>query len=74
MDNLWFDVGTKCLTHAKELLDRETAPTAATVETAQKLVHMAIEIDALNLQWEQQSRYGAAAFGGRPSWPQATEN
>lgn len=74
MDNLWVDVANKCLIHAKELLNSETVPTAATVETVRKLVDVAIAIDTLNLQWELQSRSFSAVFPGRPSSPQATES
>ncbi len=66
-NNLWVQVGNKCLSHALTLLENETVPTAATVETVRGLVEIAISIDALNLRWEQQTRRGAAAFRGRLS-------
>lgn len=63
--NLWALVGTQCITQALTMLDREAVPTAATVETARKLVDIAIAIEMLNLHWAQQSRYGAAGHSGR---------
>lgn len=74
VDNLWSDVGNRCLTLAKAALNSEAVPTAETVETAQRLVDMAVAIDTLNLQWELQSQSCAAAFPGRTSSPRATGN
>lgn len=65
--SLWEQVGNKCLSCALILLESETAPTAATVETAKSLVETAIAIDTLNLRWAEQNRYGAAAFRARLS-------
>lgn len=42
MDNLWGEMGQKCLTHASAMLDGETAPTVATVEAVKGLVETAI--------------------------------
>ena len=67
--NLWEQVGNKCLKAALFALEKETIPTAATVETVRGLVETAISIDMLNLQWAQKSRYGAAVFRGQPSSP-----
>lgn len=65
--NLWEQVGNKCLKTALSILEKETAPTAATVETVKGLVETAISIDTLNLQWARQNRYGAAVFRDLPS-------
>lgn len=40
--NLWEKVGTGCLNKALELLEDETAPTAATVETVKRLMEAAV--------------------------------
>lgn len=63
--DLWAEVGNKCLSKATALIDSETVPTAATVETVKGLVETAISIDLLNLRWAEQSRYGAAACRSR---------
>ena len=42
MDDLWGEIMRKCLERAKELLDKETTPTAATVEAVKGLVETAI--------------------------------
>lgn len=65
-ENLWLSVGNSCLSHAKRLLDKDTAPTAATVEAVKGLVETAISIDMLNLHWAQQTRYGAEVLLGQP--------
>ncbi len=57
--NLWENVGNRCLASALTLLESETAPTPATVETVRALVDTAIAIDTLNLQRERQTRYDA---------------
>lgn len=72
--DLWASVGNKCLSHADELLKGETVPTAATVETVEKLVEIAIAIDALNLRWTEQNRFCAQAFRGQLSGQTSREN
>lgn len=72
--NLWDKTGDKCLTHALALLESNDVPGSDVIDLVQKLVSIAIAIDTLNLQWEQQIRFGAAAFRGRTSSPQAGEN
>ncbi len=67
MENTWEQVGNKCLNLANSLLDSETVPTAATVETVGKLVSIAIAIDTLNLQWAVKTRYGERASAGPAS-------
>ncbi len=52
--NSWVQVCNKCLSHALNLLESETVPTAATVETVKGLVAIAVSIGTLNLRWEQQ--------------------
>ncbi len=66
-NSLWEQVGSRCLELARQELNKETVPTAATVETVERLVGIAISIDDLNLRWTMQTRYGAAAFGGQAS-------
>lgn len=66
-DSLWEQVGSRCLELARRELNKETAPDAATLETVERLVEIAISIDELNLRWEAQTRYGAAAFEGLAS-------
>lgn len=66
-NSLWEQVGNRCLELAKQELNKETAPTAATVETIERLVGIAISIDTLNLRWAQRTRYGEAAFEGLAS-------
>ena len=53
-NNLWEQVGNRCLELARQELNKETAPAAATVETVERLVGIAISIDDLNLRWEVQ--------------------
>lgn len=72
--NLWEETGNKCLFHALALLGSKNVPDADIIDLVQKLVSTAIAIDKLNLQWEQQTRFGVAAFRGRPSSPQAGGN
>lgn len=72
--NLWEEAGNKCLTQAIALLESKDIPDADIVDLVQKLVSAAIAIDTLNLQWEQQTRFGAAVFRDRLSSPQAREN
>ena len=67
----WEGIGNLCLKLALSELEKETAPTAATVETVRELVRIAIEIDMLNLRWVEQTQYGAAVFQGRPFSQQA---
>lgn len=74
MENLFDGIGNLCLKKAKELLDAETAPTAATAETVHVLVHTAIEIDMLNLRWAEQNRFGGAVLRGRTSSRREGEN
>ena len=74
VNNLWEQVGNRCLEHALNLLDEKTAPTAATVETVKGLVDVALSIDMLNLHWARQTRYGAAAFRGQLSSQQGVRN
>ena len=65
--NLWAEIGNACLLKAIAMLKDETAPAEATVGTVKELIDIAISIDMLNLRWEAQSRYGAAAFPDRTS-------
>jgi hypothetical protein len=66
-NSLWEQVGNRCLELARQELNKEAAPTAATVETVERLVGIAISIDDLNLRWVAQTRYDAAAFEGLAS-------
>lgn len=78
VNNLWEQVGNRCLEHALNLLDEKTAPTAATVQTVKGLVDVALSIDMLNLHWaqhwEQKTGYSAAAFRGQLSSQQGAGN
>ena len=62
MDNAWERIGNKALKLAEDILNKETAPTAETVEAVKGLVEIAVEIDTLNLLWVQKTRYGEAVF------------
>ena len=64
--NLWEKLGNRCLELAIAELDKETVPIPAEMETVERLVRIAISLDEPNLQWANQSRYGAAVFAGRP--------
>ena len=63
-ENLWEKAGNLCLDLAIKILSEETAPTAETVEAAQKLINMAISMDMLNLRWKTESRSYAAVRRG----------
>ena len=73
-EDLWSSVANGCLILAGSMLEKETAPTMAVVETVERLVSIAIEIDKVNLRWAYQSRYGAAVFRGSPLARPATKN
>lgn len=62
MGDIWEKVGNKALKLAEAILDKETVPTAETVETVRGLVDIAVKIDTLNLLWAQKTRYGEAVF------------
>lgn len=66
MINLWEKVGTACLDKAMTLLEKETIPTAATVEMVRALVEAAVSIDSLNLRWEAEIQCGAPVSPGHP--------
>lgn len=51
-----------CLAQAMRLLKIESTPTAETIGMAKELVEMALEIDALNLQWERHIRQKPTDF------------
>lgn len=57
---LWEATAQDFLTRAAELLQKDAAPTAATVETAGKLVEIAVNIELMVLRRDAQTRYGAA--------------
>ena len=46
MEGLWVEIMRRCLQRAEKLLDRETAPTAETVEAVKGLVETAISINS----------------------------
>ncbi len=73
-NSLWERLGNHCLQKALKLLESETTPTDVTVRVVRELTETAIAIDSLNLRWQQQNRYGAAVFRGRPSSRQEGEN
>lgn len=73
-ENLWEKVGNQCLARAITVLERETVPTAATVETVKTLVDVAISIDSLNLCWAQQNRSAVAVSPGQSFSRQGAKN
>lgn len=73
-NNLWYEVGNKCLEHAKSLLDSETATTAATIEAVTGLVEVAIAIEALNLRWNEKNQFSEADFLKSLFSPQSKKN
>lgn len=68
-NSLWVEVGNVCLSNAKDLLKKETRPTAETVALVDKLVQIAVVIDQLNLAWDNQNRCGAVGLLDQ-SWAQ----
>ncbi len=66
-ENLFATVANGCLIKAKELLKKETTPTAATVEMVEKLVGIALSIDALNYRWTTKNLSGTWAYSGPAS-------
>lgn len=72
--DLWESVGNGCLKKADSLLEKETIPTATTVEMVSNLVSIAIAIDSLNLRWTEQTRSCAAAFRGLASEQREAKN
>lgn len=63
--NLLEKVGNKCLEQALMLLNEKTALNADKIKAVSDLVGIAISIDALNLRWAEQNRYGGAVFQGQ---------
>lgn len=74
VDSMWESVRNKCLDKAGVVLDSETVPTAATVETVKALVEAAGLIELLNLRRQEQNRSCAAGHLGSASRPKAKEN
>ena len=73
-ENLFEVVARHCLKKAKGILEKETTPTAATVEMVEKLTDIAIKIDTLNLRWAEQSRGGLWVYSGPASLNPKEEN
>lgn len=66
--NLWVEAGNRCLKEAIKILDAERSaerPDLALTASACQLIHAAVEIDELNLQW-QKSQSSFSAPRGRP--------
>lgn len=63
----WEQIGNKCLFHALDLLESDTATTAETAVTVRTLVETAVAIGTLNLRLAEQSRFFSSAFLGSPS-------
>ena len=59
-ENLWLEIGNRCLKQALSLLESETALTVETVGAIKALVTTAIEIEELNLRYEEQCRFYAS--------------
>lgn len=74
MNNLWEQIGNKCLTCAIHMLENEPIPTIATGEAVKLLVETAVSVNNLNLRWAQQTRSYAAVFRDQPVSQQATGN
>lgn len=74
MNNLWEQIGNKCLTCAIHMLENESVLDPATIGAVKLLVETAVSIDNLNLRWTQQTQSCAAAFLGQPVSQQVTEN
>lgn len=55
-ENLWEQVGNKCLEHALAILDNETALDIDKTKAVSGLVSTAVLIDLLNLRWAEQNR------------------
>lgn len=49
-------VENACLLHAGSLLDSKTPPAQEAVDTAERLVNLALRIDQISLYWAQQNR------------------
>lgn len=73
-DRCWAEISALCLSKAQEALEKETVPTAETVETVKQLIGIAIAIDDLNLRWAEQNRFYAAGHSGRSSGPLSAKN
>lgn len=74
MDDLWKQVGNRCLELAKTALNKETVPTEETVETVERLVRIAISIDELNLRWAKRNLFGAEVFADQSFLQQGAKN
>lgn len=74
MNNLWEQIGNKCLICAIHMLENEPTPTMATSEIVKLLVETAVSVDNLNLRWAQQTQSCAAVFRDQPVSLQATGN
>lgn len=61
-ENLWVQVANGCLRHAIGIVSQEKLSNAD-VEHIYKLTKTAIEMDKLNLQWEQQNQSSSFLFG-----------
>ena len=55
-------VENACLLHAGSLLEGNTPPAPEAIDTAERLVNLALRIDQLSLYWVQQAR--RCAHGG----------
>ncbi len=64
MENIWHEIGNKCLEEALKMLNEKTDLTEERVKTVKELVGIAISIDTLNLHWEAQSQFGGQVFRG----------
>lgn len=63
-ENLWLEIGNRCLKQALSILESETALTMEAVGAIRALVATAIEIEELNLRYEEQSRFYASGSQG----------
>lgn len=59
---LWNELEKRCLEKANEIFKKETAPTEREIEAVKNYIGIAKEIEAINLHWTAQARYGEAVF------------
>ena len=61
------DIEEKCLEKAKAALDKEEVPSAATLDTVERLMDIAFNIEAINLSRDQQNRFYAVGSSRKAS-------
>lgn len=61
------EIEEKCLEKAKELLDKEGVPSAATLDTVERLMGIVSTIEAINLNRDRQNRFYAVGSSRQAS-------